>query len=97
MLYLKVLIGTGVVPSVQATQHPSNPFMDIIVRKVGGFISTNAFFRPLFGPIMTGNKNDMLTKFLKLKPPVFYGSESIDAYEFILDYYERLWKLGITH
>lgn len=39
---------------------------------------------------MICNEHDMLTMLWNIKPPMFLGSGIENAYEFILDYYERL-------
>ena len=75
----------------------SNPPIAITFPKVGGTQGNDALLRLLLGPTMNCNEHEMLIKFLKLKPPMFHGFESEDSFEFILDFYERLLKLGIVH
>ena len=48
------------------------------------------------GPIMTSDQQKLFSKFLKLKPPVFKGAESEDAYDFLVDCHELLHKMGIV-
>ena len=45
---------------------------------------------------MTSDLHELFSKFLKLKPPVFKGAESEDAYDLLVDYHELLHKMGIV-
>ena len=46
--------------------------------------------------IMTDDQHELFIKFLKLKPPVFKGAESEDAYDFLVDCHELLHKMDIV-
>ena len=96
-LFLKGLDGLRMPPSVQATQAPTNSPVARTAPKVGQTGGNDDFFHPLLGSIMNRNEHEILTKYLKLKHSVFLGFESEDEYEFILDCYGRLQKLGIDH
>ena len=59
-------------------------------------VEIGTFPRLTTGPTMTNDQHELFSKFLKLKPPVFKGAESEDAYEFLVDYHELLHKMGIV-
>ena len=52
--------------------------------------------RSTTGSIMTGDQHELFIKFLKLKPPVFKGAESEDAYDFLVDCHELLHQMDIV-
>ena len=45
---------------------------------------------------MTSDPRELFTKLLKLKPPVFKGAESEDAYDILIDCHELLHKMDIV-
>lgn len=58
-------------------------------------LRTNVFPYLVLDFVMIGMEHNLLTKFFKMKPPIFQGTESEDALMFIIDCYERLHKMGI--
>ena len=59
-------------------------------------LEVGTFSRLTTGSIMTSDQHELFTMFLKLKPPVFKGAESEDAYDFPVDCHELLHKMGIV-
>lgn len=55
-----------------------------------------AFFYPILDSVMIEIEHDILTKCFKIKPLTFVGFEIVDAFMLIIDYYERLRKIGIV-
>ena len=45
---------------------------------------------------MTVDQHELFINLLNLKPPVFKGAESEDAYDFLVDFHELLHKMDIV-
>ena len=45
---------------------------------------------------MMSDRHEIFSKFLMLKPPIFKGAESEDAYDFLVDCHELLPKMDIV-
>lgn len=44
------------------------------------FWSSDAYFHPILSPIMIKIEFELLTEYIKLKPPLFQGTENKDAF-----------------
>ena len=78
-------------PLVSEVQHAA-----IMAPRMDASLDIGTFPCLTIGPIMTNDQHELLSKFLKLKPPVFKGAESEDAYDFLVDCHEILHKMGIV-
>ena len=78
-------------PQVQGVQHAA-----AVAPRMDASLEVGTFPRLTTGSIMTGDQHELFIKFLKLKPPVFKGAESEDAYDFLFDFHELLHKMDIV-
>ena len=82
--------------STPATQVPGVQPAAAVAPRMDASLEVGTFHRLTIGSIMTSDQHELFTKFLKLKPPVFQGAESEDAYDFLVDCHELLHKMDIV-
>ena len=78
-------------PQALEVQHAAT-----VAPRMDASLEIGKFRRLTTGSIMTNDQHELFSKFLKLKPPVFEGAESEDAYDFLVDCHELLHKMGIV-
>ena len=76
---------------VQEVQHATS-----VAPRMDASLEVGTFPRLTIGSIMIGDQHELFIKFLKLKPPVFKGAESEDAYDFLVNCHELLHKMDIV-
>ena len=99
LAYLSGLSDQGQAPPMVSA--PTPPVSEIrhaatMAPRMDAPLGIGTFPRLTTGPIMTNDQHELFSKFLKLKPPVFKGAESEDAYDFLVDCHELLHKMGIV-
>ena len=91
LTYLSGLSDQGQTPPVfSALAHhvQGEQYATVVAPRMDASPEVGMFPRLTTGPIMTSDQHELFTKFLKLKPPVFKGAESEDAYDFLVDCHE---------
>ena len=99
LAYLSGLSDQGQTPPVFSAPAPQVPEVQhaaTVAPRMDASLEIGTFPRLTTGPIMTSDQHELFTKFMKLKPPVFKGAESKNAYDFLVDCHELLHKMGIV-
>ena len=87
---------TSPVFSAPAPQVPGVQPATAMAPRMDASLEVGTFPRLTTGSIMTCDQHELFIKFLKLKPPVFKGAESEDAYNFLVYCHELLCKMDIV-
>ena len=74
------LVFSAPTAQVQVVQHASS-----MAPRMDASLEVDTFSGLATGFIMTVYQHELFIKFLKLKPPIFKGVESEDAYDFLVD------------
>ena len=99
LAYLSGLSDQGQTPPVFSAPTPQVPEVQhaaTVAPRMDASLELGTFPRFTTGPIMTSDQHELFSKFLKLKPAVFKGAESEDAYDFLVDCHEMLHKIDIV-
>ena len=90
LAYLSGLSNQGQTPPVFSAPAPQVPGVQhaaAVAPRMDVSLEIGTFSRLTTGPIMTSDQHELLSKLLKLKPPVFKGAESEDAYDFLVNFH----------
>ena len=93
LAYLSGLSHQGQTPPVFSAPAPHVPEVQhatTMAPRMDASLEIGMFPRLTTWPIMTNDQHELFSKFLKLKPLVFKGAESEDAYDFLVDCHELL-------
>ena len=99
LTYLSGLSDQGQTPPVFSAPAPQVPGVQhaaAVAPRIDSSLDVGTFSRLTTGPIMMSDRHEIFTKFLMLKPPIFKGAESEDAYDFLVDCHELLPKMDIV-
>ena len=99
LAYLSGLSNQGQTPPVFSAPAPQVPGVQhaaAVAPRMDASLEIVTFPRLTTGPIMKSDQHELFSKFLKLKPPVFKGAESEDAYDFLVYCDELVHKMGIV-
>lgn len=94
--FFSELEGIGTMLTVPAVQNLGVQHAAVVAPRIKEMSRSDIFLRQVVGPLMTGDEHDLFYKFIKMNPSILYVIESEDAYEYIINCHERLYRMGVV-